>query len=129
MSNSRKALAWADSSWKGFPQQVQRSEQKVLQLQQQVERLYQQQHEAMRVVIHEFLNNLEVRLTDYLAQSRLSIARLYDDALQNNVAAGGHDDYQHPTVSDDVESSAAAQGSTDSPSAANIPAQTGGGHE
>lgn len=98
LDNSREALLWADSSWKGFPQKVGVADRKVAQLQLATEALIQQQQQQVRDMVHEFLNGLKTRLTDYLAQSRLSIARLYDDALQNNVAGGGYDDYQQPTA-------------------------------
>lgn len=103
LDNSREALVWADSSWKGFPLKVNTAQRNVSRLQQETKALAQQQQQKMRDMVHEFLNKLEIRLTDYLAQSRLSIARLYDDALQNNVAGGGYDDYQHPTAEDETD--------------------------
>lgn len=89
LENSREALTWADSSWKGFPQKVDIAQKNVSRLQQTTRVLAQQQQQQMRDMVHEHLNQLTVRLTDYLAQSRLSIARLYDDALQNNIIDGG----------------------------------------
>jgi hypothetical protein len=90
LNNSQTALRWADSSWQGFPQRVAAGEQSVLHIQQQLDDLYRTQRAMMQQTVSEFLDQLSLRLTDYLAQTRLSIARLYDDALQNQVARGDY---------------------------------------
>lgn len=85
LSNSRIALSWANSSWQGFPQQVSQALQRAAAQQQRVDVIYLQQREQLLARVQQHLNDLDIRLSDYLAQSRLSIARLYDDALQNHV--------------------------------------------
>jgi len=90
LNNSQTALRWADSSWQGFPQRVAAGEQSVVRIQQQLDDLYRTQRAMMQQTVSEFLDQLSLRLTDYLAQTRLSIARLYDDALQNQVASGDY---------------------------------------
>ncbi|WP_419810400.1 hypothetical protein [Bacterioplanoides sp.] len=93
LANSHTALAWANSSWQGFPQQLSQARQQLAQQQQQVALLDQQQREQLAAQVQHYLTDLDGRLSDYLAQSRLSIARLYDDALQNYVVeSSGADD-------------------------------------
>ena len=48
--------------------------------------LQHNERQFLQQQISGYLDELTVRVTDYQAQARLSIARLYDDALQINVA-------------------------------------------
>lgn len=50
--------------------------------------LLSQQTNAVLVLTQTYLQQQEVRLTEYLANSRLASARLYDDALQRNIQNG-----------------------------------------
>lgn len=86
LANTRTALQWADSSWQGFPQRVSAMQQRLQQQRQQLLALQQQQNNAVQQQVTDYMNALTVRITDYLAQARLSVARLYDDALQQNIA-------------------------------------------
>lgn len=89
LNNSRLALQWADSSWHGFPQRIRQAEARLAVVLKQVDGLYHRQRQNLRYDVDNYLQALDQRLTDYLAQTRLSIARLYDDALQQHVTAGG----------------------------------------
>jgi len=87
LNNTREALSWADSSWKGFPQQVTDAQKRISQLQTKVQQAWDIQYYALETIVADHLNALEQRITDYQAQARLSVARLYDDALQQQLAA------------------------------------------
>ncbi|PIQ41984.1 MAG: hypothetical protein COW58_00870, partial [Thalassolituus sp. CG17_big_fil_post_rev_8_21_14_2_50_53_8] len=52
------------------------------------QQLHEQQREQIIAHVSRHMTELDVRITDYLAQARLSIARLYDDSLQQQVAGG-----------------------------------------
>ncbi|WP_430462583.1 hypothetical protein ACQUQU_07300 [Thalassolituus sp. LLYu03] len=86
LNNTRAALTWADSSWQGFPQQVITMQQRLAQQKAQLARLRDAEQAGIQRQIQDYLDSLTVRITDYLAQTRLSVARLYDDALQKNIA-------------------------------------------
>lgn len=53
--------------------------------------LLSQQTNAVLVLTQTYLQQQEVRLTEYLANSRLASARLYDDALQRNIQSNSDD--------------------------------------
>lgn len=53
--------------------------------------LLSQQTNAVLVLTQTYLQQQEVRLTEYLANSRLASARLYDDALQRNIQSNTDD--------------------------------------
>ena len=88
LDNTRTALAWADSSWVGFPQRVARQQVALQQQEQQLQQLHKQQREQIIRRVSQHMAELDVRITDYLAQARLSVARLYDDSLQQQIAGG-----------------------------------------
>lgn len=44
--------------------------------------------DALLIITKDYLNDLIYRVNDYLAKTRISIARLYDDALQKNISEG-----------------------------------------
>ncbi|MCD8521582.1 MAG: hypothetical protein LRY66_11915 [Saccharospirillaceae bacterium] len=88
LENTRTALLWADSSWVGFPQRVAQQQAALKQQEQRLQQLHEQQRQQLitRVSLH--MAELDVRITEYLAQARLSVARLYDDSLQQQIAGG-----------------------------------------
>ncbi|MCA6062571.1 tetratricopeptide repeat protein [Thalassolituus marinus] len=86
LTNTRTAISWADSSWQGFPQRIERAVAALNQTASQLQALQHNERQFLQQQISGYLDELTVRVTDYQAQARLSIARLYDDALQINVA-------------------------------------------
>jgi hypothetical protein len=85
---TRLAHQWSPSAWLGMKE-------KILIVLAQVDRLKksaeQAKKESKAILLTEttqYLDALIYRINDYLAQSRLSIARLYDEALQRHVAFG-----------------------------------------
>ncbi|MFP6789413.1 MAG: hypothetical protein VB954_05485 [Thalassolituus sp.] len=91
VENTRTSLEWADSSWKGFPERVTRLQQSLNIQLAQVEELHQRQLDDLQTMTDEYLTTLRARLNEYLAQSRLAIARLYDDSLQRKMRSAGGD--------------------------------------
>ena len=85
LAHTRTALSWADRSWQGFPRQVAEARSRAEQLSQRLERLQQQQQAVLLQQVQTHLTSLQQRVTDYLAQTRLSVARLYDDAQQQSL--------------------------------------------
>lgn len=86
LNNTRSALSWANSSWQGFPQQVAVMRQRLLVQQQQLTAMKATETQVVHEQVRNHVATLKLRITDYLAQARLAIARLYDDALQQNIA-------------------------------------------
>jgi len=86
LENTRTSLSWADSSWRGFPQQVGAMQRRIANADAGLAKLQVQQEEYLNQFAHEYLNEMDERLTLYLAQSRLALARLYDDSLQRETA-------------------------------------------
>lgn len=85
---TKLANKWSPSSWKGMKARIltilaNTSKLKVLAEQSRLESKAILMSDAS-----EYLDSLTYRINDYLSQSRLSIARLYDDALQEYVASG-----------------------------------------
>lgn len=86
LENTRTSLIWADSSWRGFPERVNAAQSNVDTALEQVEALQQRQETVLTEITQNYLTELDERLTLYLAQSRLALARLYDDSLQNEMS-------------------------------------------
>jgi len=86
LENTRTSLSWADSSWRGFPQQVGAMQRRIANADAGLAKLQVRQEEYLNQFAHEYLNEMDERLTLYLAQSRLALARLYDDSLQRETA-------------------------------------------
>lgn len=86
LENTRTSLMWADSSWRGFPERVKAAQENVDQAIENLERLQQRQEKVLTGITQDYLTELDERLTLYLAQSRLALARLYDDSLQNEMS-------------------------------------------
>jgi len=83
LENTRTSLMWADSSWRGFPERVRQLQQRVAALDASVAEIQSDQETLLTDMARAHLSELDERLTLYLAQARLALARLYDDSLQN----------------------------------------------
>ena len=82
LENTRTSLIWADSYWQGFPERVQQLKARIVELDVIVADLQQEQESVLTDMARDYLTELDERLTLYLAQARLALARLYDDSLQ-----------------------------------------------
>lgn len=91
LENSRQSLSWSNSSWKGFPVRVNRQQQALEKIKAKTRKLYERQRQLTIALANNYMNSLKERVTDYLAQTRLSIARLYDEELQRHVASSDFD--------------------------------------
>lgn len=85
---TRLANKWSPASWKGMKARILTILAKTSELRDLSEKARIESKAALLVESSEFLNDFTHRINDYLSQSRLSIARLYDDALQDYVATG-----------------------------------------
>jgi len=85
---TRLANKWSPASWKGMKARILTILAKTSELRDLSEKARIERKAALLVESSEFLNDFTHRINDYLSQSRLSIARLYDDALQDYVATG-----------------------------------------
>lgn len=88
LENTRTSLIWADSSWRGFPERVKAAQENVNSILTKIENLQVRQEAVLTTVTQNYLTQLDERLTLYLAQSRLALARLYDDSLQKEMSEG-----------------------------------------
>lgn len=85
---TRLANQWAPSAWIGMEDRIHRLLTRTSQLKRQALAVKTESKVALVDQSNVYLNSLEFRINDYLSQARLSIARLYDDALQRFVANG-----------------------------------------
>jgi len=85
---TRLANRWSPASWQGMKAKVVTILTKTSALKKLAEQATVESKAALVVDSKEFLDGLTHRINDYLSQSRLSIARLYDEALQRYVANG-----------------------------------------
>ncbi len=83
---TRNSLIWADSSWKGFMPRIEALRLDAVSLQAYSRTMHRMQKDYVIALVQEDMNTLDKRLTLYLAQTRLALARLYDDALQQNLS-------------------------------------------
>ncbi len=83
---TRNSLVWADSSWKGFMPRIEQLRLSAVSLQAYSRSLHRMQKEYVVSLVQDDMNSLDKRLTLYLAQTRLALARLYDDALQRSLS-------------------------------------------
>lgn len=85
---TRLAGKWADSAWQGLDLRVNEVLLQTTSLKLFTEQVKVEVKDALLAKFKGFLLVQKNRINDYLAQSRLSIARLYDDALQRRIALG-----------------------------------------
>lgn len=90
LQHSRLALQWTKDRGQGLDPRLAASQQQVAGLQQRLQRVQQTQEAQLLQQLQAHLQQLQNQLQDYQAQARLAIARLYDNALQQNInlAAG-----------------------------------------
>jgi len=86
LEHTRTSLQWAESSWRGFPERVERLQAAISASQAALNVLQNRQAELLKTFASEYMDDLDRRLTLYLAQSRLALARLFDDSLQKGVS-------------------------------------------
>lgn len=84
----RLAHQWAPSAWVGMKDRIIKMLAKTSKIKQLSLQVRNESKQALVAESKVYLDDLTHRLNDYLSQSRLSIARLYDDALQHYVATG-----------------------------------------
>jgi predicted nucleic acid-binding Zn-ribbon protein len=87
LAHSETALAWAAMGYQGLEARITHELSRVQALQAQVKEIQQSQEEALFVQMTDTLNAQKNQLLGYQAQARLALARLYDDALQTQLAA------------------------------------------
>lgn len=85
---TRLAHQWSPSAWIGMKERVLALLEKTSAIKQIALQIKQESKASLVVESKLHLNDLAYRINDYLSQARLSIARLYDDALQRYVASG-----------------------------------------
>jgi hypothetical protein len=84
---TRLAKQWSPIAWQGMKARIEVLLEKTSQLKALANANQETQRQWLTTSAITYLDKLTIRINDYLAQSRLSIARLYDDALQRYVAA------------------------------------------
>ncbi len=79
---TRLAIKWSPQAWQGMSQRVNELLTATANLKAQTVMARQQSKKELMQMADVHLTQLHLRINDYLGQTRLSIARLYDDALQ-----------------------------------------------
>lgn len=85
---AKVAKIWAPGSWRGLESRIAALSAQVKALRMGADELVQQSREALVASAAEYVQKERARIREYLGQTRLSIARLYDDALQARIASG-----------------------------------------
>lgn len=85
---TRLANQWAPSAWIGMKERVLVLLERTSAIKLVAAQVKQDSKVSLLVDSKAYLDDLAYRINDYLSQARLSIARLYDDALQRYVASG-----------------------------------------
>lgn len=85
LEHSDLALSWTDSRWVGFAERLAATKQRVQTLQQQLNNVQVTQTQQLVIAMQNELEANKIRLKKYQAQARLATARLYDDALQQQL--------------------------------------------
>lgn len=78
-------LRWMQGDWQNLSQRLSEQQQFGVELVQRLSLLQQRQQNALQQRADQHLQELDQRLLDYLGQTRLAIARLYDDLLQQQI--------------------------------------------
>lgn len=86
LTHSQTALAWAATGYQGLEARITHELGQVQSLLQQVKAAQQQHEEQLMQQINLALHSQKTQLLGYQAQARLALARLYDDALQSQLA-------------------------------------------
>lgn len=82
---TRLAKQWAPKAWQGLKQRIVKLLTQTSEIKALVEDSKNESKQQLMFIAKSYLTDLSIRINDYLAQTRLSIARLYDDALQASV--------------------------------------------
>ena len=82
---TRLAMQWAPEAWQGMAQRVNDLLRTTTATKAMALAAKQQSKQQLTLMANAELTDLHQRINDYLSQTRLSIARLYDDALQNTM--------------------------------------------
>ena len=98
LNNSQLALQWSGSRWEGLDPRIDEQQKAAAQLLIQIGQLHARQEQELTKEIRTHLQQLHERLTHYQAQARLSIARLYDDALQQHMSAAIPEEIPAPVM-------------------------------
>lgn len=85
LEHSQIALNASKTSWQGFASRIDQAEQEIQRLQQKMTGLQQGLEQQIVASMQTNLQQQEVKLTQYLAEARLALARLYDDHLQESL--------------------------------------------
>jgi len=79
---------WSDDSWQGLDVRVDKILQKTQALKELADQAALESKNNILLKSENFIVSQRSRINDYLSQARLSIARLYDEALQRKIADG-----------------------------------------
>lgn len=82
------AKQWAPNAWRGMSAKITTLLTRTVQAKQAAVVATDEGKQKLVALSEEYLQQLSFRINDYLSQARLSIARLYDDELQRQVAYG-----------------------------------------
>lgn len=81
MEYTASSIAWSGETWLGVETRIIETQSKLADLLLNVEREQSLEEEYLLVNIQEYMEDLQQRYLIYLAQVRLALARLYDDAI------------------------------------------------
>lgn len=87
LTNTRLALEWSGSSWQGFAPRLAVLRADIAKIEQRITRLKAQQSQELQLALQTHLQQTRERLTQYQIQVRLSIARMHDDELQQQLTS------------------------------------------
>lgn len=88
LSETQLAKQWSPESWDGMTSRIDGLLKKITTIKQRALSSRDTSKTTLIRITKEYLNDLAHRVNDYLAKARISIARLYDEALQKNISSG-----------------------------------------
>lgn len=91
---TRLANRWSPASWQGMRGRIDVVLEKITALKAIANKTKEESKSNLQLLATEYLTLQTARINDYLSQSRLSIARLYDQSLQYQVASGEIDEQE-----------------------------------